>query len=253
MGFFSRKKERKRDVQRHQGKIEYETRTDVNGRRIQAQSKDVGSSRELSGSHHEHCSPPSTPTSTRKSKQPSHSRTREAGHNGGVPPQSKNGTMSPKQVPMEQTDKHLPTPPRSPPPVKIEQINPPSILHKSTHFGIAALTSPPTIVHPSPVPAYNINTTSRVRFTAPSGGSVASQSEASNVHMMAGSFASSSAMSSGMVVSEEDRRLAAMGMGRADPKSDAGRYTEEHDRLNAMGVDHKSVRLNAMGMSRFVE
>lgn len=70
---------------------------------------------------------------------------------------------------------------------------------------------------------------------------------------MMGSVASSSAMSSSMVMSEEDRRLAAMGMGRADPKSDVGRYTEDHDRLNAMGVDPKCARLSAMGMSRYAK
>lgn len=65
-------------------------------------------------------------------------------------------------------------------------------------------------------------------------------SEASKVHMMAGSFASSSAMSSSMVMSDEQKRLNAMGMGCADSKSDTARRTEEHQRLNTMCMSHRS-------------
>merc|ERR1719203_2140042 len=138
-----------------------------------------------------------------------------------------NGAMVPKQASIKPTEPRPLTSP--PPPVQREQSSPPSALHKHTRFSMAPPTSPPATFNMSPseyVP--------RVRFTAPSGSggeSITSQSEASKIHMMAGSFASSSNMSSSNVMSEEDRRLAAMGMGCADPKSDTGRYKEEHVRL----------------------
>lgn len=217
MGFFSRKKQRKRDAQQR-GASESEARTDVEAKRVPTPSSDAGSAsaRELAGSHRERSAP-----------------TPETGHAR----RSSSGTLSPKHV---EKRRAAPTPPPTPPP----------ILHKTTQFGMEGPTSPPPICHTSPVPAYHVDGSARarVRFAAPSGGSVASQSEASNVHMMAGSVASSSAMSS-VVLSEEDRRLAAMGMGRAGPPG-GDRYAEDHDRSRAVGIDPKSARLNAMGMSR---
>ena len=101
---------------------------------------------------------------------------------------------------------------------KMEHTTPSPILHQTRYFGMTAPPSSSPLFQTSHVPAYNSNRQSRVRF-ASSGESVTSESEASKVHMMAGSYASSSAFSSSLVMSEEDRRLAAMGMGRADPKS----------------------------------
>ena len=65
-------------------------------------------------------------------------------------------------------------------------------------------------------------------------------SEAFKVHMMAGSFPSSSAMSSSMVMSDEQKWRNAMGMGYVDPKSDTARRTEEHQQLNTMCMRHRS-------------
>ena len=111
--------------------------------------------------------------------------------------------------------------------VKAEgKVQPPSILHKNKH--------PP----PPPTPTFSLNipqpaaSNPRVRFM--SNGSVASSSEASQVHLMAGaagSVASSSAMSSvpgenvfdrvlHAVMAEETQRLNAMGMARLGPKDD---------------------------------
>ncbi len=137
---------------------------------------------------------------------------------------------------------------------------PPSILHRNKHFtpstnantNAAAtnnhhhgqqlpLTPPKTATATasydiSPLP---VSHNPRVRFM--SSGSVASTSEASQVHLMAGaagSVASSSAMSSAdnnrdnvfdrvlhMVMAEEHERLNAMGMSRADPKSDVAKLS----------------------------
>merc|ERR1712194_760512 len=163
--------------------------------------------------------------------------------NGGIYPPTA------KQAPIEIGEKRLPTSPpsSSPLPKKIEHTTPSPILHKTKYFGMAAPPSSSPLFQTSPVPAYNINPKSRVRF-ASSGESVTSQSEASKVHMMAGSYASSSAFSSSLVMSEEDRRLAAMGMGHAAPKSDAV-HAKDRDQLTATGLDPKCARLNAMGMS----
>ena len=218
MGFFSRKKLRKRDAQRQQpGAVEPDDRTDVS------------STSEPSGSNRERRSRPLAPT--RKSKHPAHSRILEPR------PNDDNYPLSSKQAPIEIGEKRLPTSPpsSSPPPKKTEHTTPSPILHKTSYFGMATPPSSSPLFQTSHVPAYNSNRQSRVRF-ASSGESVTSESEASKVHMMAGSYASSSAFSSSLVMSEEDRRLAAMGMGRADPKSDVF-HVEGCDRLIAAGID----------------
>lgn len=205
MKFFGFKKQRKDDGQRQQHASGPETRTDVDVKRIQTQTKDLGN-REL-----------------------------------GTISQPANRATAQQQTP-KQPEKRPPMPPiRVSPKAKVKQ-SPQSILHKNTHFGAAPLSPPPPPTFSmSPVPAYD--NSPRVRFMAAgSGGSVAGSeaSKASNVHMMAGSFASSSAMSSSMVMSDEQKRLNAMGMGCADSKSDTARRTEEHQRLNTMGMSHRS-------------
>ena len=134
---------------------------------------------------------------------------------------------------------------------------PTSILHRKKHIsptiqannavvntnnGKSLPLTPPKTTAGTATTAYDISPlpvshNPRVRFM--SSGSVASTSEASQVHLMAGaagSVASSSAMSSSennrdnvfdrvlhMVMAEENVRLNAMGMSRADPKSDVVR------------------------------
>mmetsp|Transcript_24958 Transcript_24958/g.52256 ORF Transcript_24958/g.52256 Transcript_24958/m.52256 type:complete len:517 (+) Transcript_24958:2-1552(+) len=112
--------------------------------------------------------------------------------------------------------------------------SPASILHnRNTRNTTTTTPSASPTFNMSPQAAYNVR---RVQFIS-SGSSVASQSTASGVHLMAGganSVASSSAMSSSgdnhdnnvfdrvlhMVMAEENERLNAMGMSNADPKSD---------------------------------
>jgi hypothetical protein len=113
---------------------------------------------------------------------------------------------------------------------------------------------PPTTAYdisPPPLPT-NHNPPQRVRFM--SAGSVAS-TEASQVHLMAGaagSVASSSAMSSAdnrdnvfdrvlhMVMAEEHERLAAMGMSRADPKSDVAKHTSASQKRGLATIEAKT-------------
>jgi len=203
MKFFGFKKQRKHDGQRQQpasGAVE--TRTDVDVKRIHTQTKDLGK-REL-----------------------------------GTISQPANRATAQQQSP-KQPEKRPPMPPtRVSPKAEVKQ-SPQSILHKNTHFGAASLSPPPPpTLRMSPVAAHDNNP--RVRFMATGSGASVAGSEASKVHMMAGSFASSSAMSSSMVMSDELKRLNAMGMGCADPKSDTARCTEEHQRLNTMGMSHRS-------------
>ena len=113
--------------------------------------------------------------------------------------------------------------------------SPPPILHRK-HFASPAPASPlPPAANVPQLPVYGSHNPQRVRFMS-SEQSVASADASGQVHLMAGagSVASSSAMSSSgdgrenvfdrvlnMVMAEEHERLNAMGMGGADPKSDA--------------------------------
>jgi len=254
MRFFG-SKHRKRDGQQALGEVE--TRTDDLG------SREVSSDRE---------SQPLTPIrkarqfalkspSSRAQREVSTPRSRQ--HGGGLSSPSKakaryNNDSSHSQSTTKTTNNNnraatvtKQTPRSSPENVQSPSNNPgpkakptpPSILHKShahPNAGISSPLSPPpgptfAMSPMPPVAAYNPNP--RVRFMS-SGESVASASEASGVHLMAGganSVASSSAMSSSegnrenvfdrvlnMVMAEEHERLNAMGMSRADPKRDFG-------------------------------
>mmetsp|Transcript_1045 Transcript_1045/g.1818 ORF Transcript_1045/g.1818 Transcript_1045/m.1818 type:complete len:202 (-) Transcript_1045:442-1047(-) len=159
---------------------------------------------------------------------------REVSNGAASQRQSSNRSLAQKQSP-----KPPPVPPRASPRSKPSPQT--SILHKHAHYG--GMEPPPPQSHrTSPMAAYDRSP--KVRF-ASGGASVDSASAASKVHMMAGSFASSSAMSSSQVMTEEQKRLNALGMSHVDPKSDAARHNEDHEILN-----HGHSRLNAMGMSR---
>lgn len=133
--------------------------------------------------------------------------------------------------------------------------SPTSILHKNKHGKSSAPGSPTKYTLPSSPPlSYELSQmpthhNPRVRFFSSGASSVAS-TEASQVHLMAaaGSVASSSAMSSSdennnrenvfdrvlnMVMAEEKDRLNAMGMSRADPKSDAVRISKKANEQKA--------------------